>query len=221
MKLASGLVLPIFCLAVLLSAWVGWLVMEWDGSLAGQGLLDRLNNAWFQSVTLRTAGFNSVDFDQLSQATVMMMLVWMFIGASPGSTGGGIKTTTVAVLVAAIASVVRGRRDAEAFGRRISQRAVYRAAAIVTISAGVVFIGSLSLMMTQGFAFERTLFEATSAFATVGLSLGITSELDSVGKLIVMMLMLVGRTGPLTMALLFRRRDAMPVRFPEEEVMVG
>ena len=207
--------------ALLLSAWVGWLVMEWDGSLAGQGLLDRLNNAWFQSVTLRTAGFNSVDFDQLSQATVMMMLVWMFIGASPGSTGGGIKTTTVAVLVAAIASVVRGRRDAEAFGRRISQRAVYRAAAIVTISAGVVFIGSLSLMMTQGFAFERTLFEATSAFATVGLSLGITSELDSVGKLIVMMLMLVGRTGPLTMALLFRRRDAMPVRFPEEEVMVG
>ena len=118
-------------------------------------------------------------------------------------------------------SGVRGRDDAEAFGRRLTRRVVYRAAAIVTISAAVVFVGSLALMLTQGFSFEKTLFEATSAFATVGLSLGITADLDHTGKLIVMMLMIVGRTGPLTMALMFRRQDPMPVRYPEEEVMVG
>lgn len=208
--------------AVLLAvAFVAWLSMEWNGSLGGMAMGDRLNNAWFQSVTLRTAGFNSVDLDQVTNATAMTMLVWMFVGASPGSTGGGIKTTTVAVLFAAVASVVRGRDDAEAFGRRLAKRVVYRAAAIATISASVVFVGSLALMLTQGFAFEKTLFEATSAFGTVGLSLGITGDLDRTGKLIVMVLMLVGRTGPLTMALLFRRHDPMPVRYPEEEVMVG
>ena len=208
--------------AVLLGvAFFGWLVSEWNGSLAGMGMGERLNNAWFQSVTMRTAGFTSVDFGALSHATILIMLVWMFIGASPGSTGGGIKTTTIAVLFAAVASVVRGRDDAEAFGRRLARRVVYRAAAIATISAAVVFVGSLALMLTQGSSFEETLFEATSAFGTVGLSLGITGDLDHTGKLIVMMLMLVGRTGPLTMALVFRRQDPMPVRYPEEEVMVG
>jgi len=208
--------------AVLLGvAFFGWLVSEWNGSLAGMGMGERLNNAWFQSVTMRTAGFTSVEFGALSHATILIMLVWMFIGASPGSTGGGIKTTTIAVLFAAVASVVRGRDDAEAFGRRLARRVVYRAAAIATISAAVVFVGSLALMLTQGSSFEETLFEATSAFGTVGLSLGITGDLDHTGKLIVMMLMLVGRTGPLTMALVFRRQDPMPVRYPEEEVMVG
>ena len=206
---------------LLLGAFLWWLVAEWDGSLAAMSFGDRLNNAWFQSVALRTAGFNSVDFGTLSHATIMTMLVWMFIGASPGSTGGGIKTTTVAVLFGAVVSVIRGRRDAEMFGRRFAHAAVYRAAAIVTISAAVVFFGTVALMLTQQASFERTLFEATSAFGTVGLSLGLTGELDSTGKLIVMMLMLVGRTGPLTMALLFRRRDTGPIRFAEEEVMVG
>lgn len=202
-------------------AFFGWLVSEWNGSLAGMGMGERLNNAWFQSVTLRTAGFNSVELGVLSHGAILTMLVWMFVGASPGSTGGGVKTTTVAVLFVAVTSVVRGRDDAEAFGRRLTRRVVYRAAAIVTISAAVVFVGSLALMLTQGFSFEKTLFEATSAFATVGLSLGITADLDHTGKLIVMMLMIVGRTGPLTMALMFRRQDPMPVRYPEEEVMVG
>ena len=208
-------------LALLGVAFVVWLLLEWNGVLDGLGFAGRVNNAWFQAVTLRTAGFSSVDYDGLSHATIIMMIVWMFVGASPGSTGGGVKTTTVAVLIAAVVSVVRGRPDAEAFGRRIPQAVVYRAAALVTISATIVFAGSFALMMTQGFAFDSVLFEAVSAFGTVGLSLGITAEFDRVGKLLIMVLMFVGRTGPLTMVLLFRRRDPAPTRYPEEEVMVG
>ena len=170
---------------------------------------------------MRTAGFNTVAFGDLSRATLLFALVWMFIGASPGSTGGGIKTTTVGVLVCAVISVVRGRTDAEAFGRRFGPGVVYRAAAIATISALFVFLGALALAMTQDAPFEDILFEAVSAFGTVGLSTGMTPDLDRVGKLVVIGLMFVGRTGPLTMALLFRSREPAPVRYPEEEVLVG
>ena len=211
--------------AVLLGVgFLSWLALEWDGSLATGSVADRIHNGWFQTVTLRTAGFNTVDMGGLSPGILMLSVLWMFIGANPGSTGGGIKTTTVAVLFLAVVSVMRGRPDAEAAGRCVPKSVVYRAAAVLTISAGILFLGTLALMASQSFenaTFERLLFESTSAFGTVGLSTGITPSFDRLGKLILMALMFIGRTGPLTMALLFRGRHVAPVQYPEEEVMVG
>jgi trk system potassium uptake protein TrkH len=202
-------------------AFGGWILLEWNGALSERGFFDRLHHAWFHAVTLRTAGFNSVDLNHTGPATTFVSLVFMFVGGGPGGTAGGIKVTTAAILMCAVVSVVRGRDDAEVMGRRLPRRTVYRAAAVATISAVGVLGGTLALLMTQNLPFHALLFEAFSAFGTVGLSLDVTTHLDRVGKLVVMMLMFIGRTGPMTMALLFWRPQPTRVRYIEEEVLVG
>lgn len=197
--------------------------VEWDRSLAGLPLGERLLNAFFQSVTLRTAGFNSVSFDTLAPATVLIMLGFMFIGASPGSTGGGIKTTTAAVLLAAIRSTIRPSEPVRLFGREVPREIVDRSVAIGAISAAVTGAALFLLLVVERQPFLDLLFEVISAFGTVGLSLGATGELGPAGKLTIIALMFVGRIGPLTLALLLGAGAAKKpaVRYPQTRLMVG
>jgi trk system potassium uptake protein TrkH len=195
---------------------------EWDASLrtlptAGEKLL----NALFQSVSLRTAGFNTVDFGGLERSTILMMIVWMFIGASPGSTGGGIKTTTFAVMLAAIPALIRNQPRALLLRRTIPHDIVYRAATIMTLATMVAVLVIFLLLATHSMPLDKVAFETVSALATVGLSIGATAELDAFGKWVIVMTMLVGRVGPISLALALGTPRRSHIAFPEAKVMVG
>lgn len=203
---------------------VGWLTfaaLEWESSLAGLPASDRVLNALFQSVTCRTAGFSSVAYGSLHPATVLLMIFLMFVGASPGGTGGGIKTTTLVVLLSALPSAARGRPDVVLFRRRIAAGTVYRSTAIAVVAVSVVAVAAMVLLASQQGSFESILFEVVSAFGTVGLSLGSTATLDGFGKVVVALVMLAGRVGPLALALLFGRGGEARVGYPEASLMVG
>lgn len=199
--------------------WFG--AAEWSRSLAGLSSLDKVVNALFQSVTLRTAGFNTVDPGLFHGATVLMAMAWMFIGASPGGTGGGIKTTTAAVLLGAIPAITRGRTRVVLFSRAVPLDVVYRAAAITVLAASVGFAGSAFLVATQDGRLDALVFEALSALGTVGLSLGATATLDALGKAALIVVMFVGRLGPLTLVLLLGRAVAGRIGYPDARLMVG
>lgn len=196
--------------------------LEWSGAFGHLDRIDRVHAAWFQSVTLRTAGFNSVDFAALAPATMWLMCAFMIIGGSPGGTAGGIKTTTAFVLVAAVVGAMRGRWEAVGFGRRMSHRTVYKAAAIGTIALGLVVLGVVAVQVTQSIGLGPVIFEVVSALGTVGLSVGATAQLDDVGKVVIMVFMFVGRVGPLTLFLFLRDRHSQAIwKLPEEEIEVG
>ena len=202
------------------AAW--YAVAEWFGSLAGLGVADKLVNALFQSVSFRTAGFNSVDLEQLRPGSSLVICLLMFVGGAPGGTAGGIKTTTVAVLLGAVLSAARGGRAPIVLeGRTIPAAIVHRAAATAVLAAGTLLLGAYLLLLTQDAPFEEVLFEACSAIGTTGLSLGATAKLDAFGKLVVSALMFAGRVGPLTLALLLGTTGEGRVRYPEARLMVG
>lgn len=206
---------------LVIAGTIAFAIGEWNRSLGGLGPPDKLVNALFQSVTLRTAGFNSVPFDALGPATVLWMMVLMFIGASPGGTGGGIKTTTTVVLLAAVPAILRGRDRAIIAGRTLARDSLYRSTAIATVALIVLASGAALLLASQRGEFEQIVFEAVSAVGTVGLSLGTTPLLDSFGKIVIMALMLVGRIGPLTLALLLGRRLSRHVEYPQARILLG
>lgn len=196
--------------------------LEWGNTLTGLSVWERLANAWFQSATTRTAGFNSIDLTALRPATLTLLETLMFIGGSPGSTAGGIKTTTCALLVLTIGTALRGRSAATAGGWRIPHVSVYKAATVLTLGLLAVMVGLFAVQLTQVLDFHSALFEIISALGTVGLSIGGTAQLDDVGKVIVMICMFVGRVGPLTLFLtLGTRRQREPWRLPEQEIAVG
>lgn len=199
-----------------------FLALEWSHSLANLSWADRFHNALFQSVTTRTAGFNSVDMLQLRPATASMFMILMFVGGSPASTAGGIKTTTAAVLTLSMFAALRGRTTAEAFGYQLSHATVYRAGAVA--SAGIASVAAVvvALQLTQSLTLEQAAFEAVSALGTVGLTIGTTPLLDDVGKIIIMIAMYAGRVGPLTLfVLLTSDRDSSRWKRPEASVPVG
>lgn len=195
---------------------------EWNNTLAGMGRVDKWNNAWFQSVTLRTAGFNSIDFSLIRPATVTLCLIWMFIGGSPGGTAGGVKTTTIAVLLLAVYASVRGHSEISVFGRTVPHASIYRAASVVTLGMLSLVLVLWSLQLTQDLSPVPALFEAVSAQGTVGLSMGATAALDDVGKIILMIAMFAGRVGPLTLfVFLLARRAPSALHYPHEPVDCG
>lgn len=198
-----------------------YLAAEAHRTLEGLGAVDRVVNALFQSVTLRTAGFNSVDFATMSAGTILLMMVLMFIGASPGGTGGGIKTTTAVVLLAAVPSILRREQRVVLGGRTLPLETVFRSAAIAVVAMLFLLGGLLVLTTSQPLPFDHLMFEAISAFGTVGLSLGATPALDTLGRLVIVILMLVGRVGPLTLALVLGRGRPNRVQYPETRIMVG
>ncbi|MBI4308150.1 MAG: Trk family potassium uptake protein [Chloroflexi bacterium] len=182
----------------------------------------KLVNAAFQSVVPRTPGFSSVDIGALREFTLFFMAALMFIGGASGSTAGGIKVNTLGVLLAAVWSAIRGRDQVEAFGRELPEDVVNRALAVVVLSLGLVFSAILLLSLTEVHAFIRILFEALSAFGTVGLTTGITPLLSPLGRLIIIVLMFAGRLGPLTVALaLAEREEARHIRFAQERIKIG
>jgi trk system potassium uptake protein TrkH len=197
-------------------------VFEWDHALAHLSWADRLHNAWFQSVTLRTAGFNSLDFALLQPASLSLAMVWMFIGGGPGGTAGGIKTTTVAVLVLSVIQIVKGSPRVGLFGRHLGEGTRHRAAAVAILAAATVIGAVVALQLTQALPGVEALFEVVSALGTVGLSIGATARLDEIGKVIVMVCMFVGRVGGLSLLMFMSQRGtpSMVVRL-EEEIDVG
>ena len=208
--------------ALLIGGFLAITALEWSASLAELSILDRLHNAWFQSVTLRTAGFNSVEMGALRPATGTLMMVWMLIGGCPGGTAGGIKTTTAFVLMLAIAGSLRGSSVATAFGRTISSRTVFKAAAIVTMGLLAAVAATIVVQITHSLRPEVAAFEVISALGTVGLSIGGTPQLDEVGKIVIMVCMFLGRVGPLTAFLILSERGGDVLwDLPEEEIEVG
>ena len=209
-------------IVLIIFAFVFILLVEWDKSLAGLPLGQKILAALFQAVTPRTAGFNTVPLTSLHSSTVLLMITLMFIGASPGSTGGGVKTSTFSTLVLMVRATVRGHDEVRFRGRSIPRAVVMRAVAIIAISFSLVLGVTMLLSLADGYPFLSVLFEATSAFGTVGLSMGITPSLSCVGRIAVMLTMFVGRVGPMTLALaLAQDRVNAKLRYPEEMIIVG
>lgn len=207
---------------LLLFGFVFFLLSEWDGVLRELSFVDKLHNAWFQSVTLRTAGFNSVDLAAVYPGTWLLMLAMMFVGACPGGTGGGVKTTTFGVLLLSIVHTIRGARSTSVFGRRLPAETLQRAAVVVLLGALSAFFGLLALLLTQSMPTDVALFEVVSALATVGLSQNGTAQLDEVGKLIVIVCMFVGRIGAISVMMFMSQRSVRGgVVLPVEDVDVG
>jgi trk system potassium uptake protein len=199
------------------------LLLEWSHSFASLPFWQKLMAALFQSVTPRTAGFNTVDYTQMDESSLLFTTLLMFIGASPGSTGGGIKTVTFFVLIGSVWSISRGRGELALFGRRIALDTVIKSAVISVLSLLIIGAMLTLLILTDPDkdVFQLT-FEAVSAFATVGLSTGITGAMSEMGKIILILLMYLGRIGPLTFALaLIEGAPDKKVRYPVEEVVIG
>ncbi|PCC74520.1 Cation transport protein [Nannocystis exedens] len=208
-------------LALIVLGTLLYALLEWDATLAGMSTFDKWMNALFQSVTLRSGGFNTVDFTGVEQATIAVMMVWMFIGAAPGGTGGGIKVTTLAVLAAALPAMLYNQPRAVLMRRAIPNEIVYRAGTIVTVAGLITAIAVVIMLATHNLPFAYVVFEVVSAVGTVGLSLGITDDLHAIGKWVLIVLMFIGRVGPTSLALALGAQKTGRVTFPEGRLMVG
>ncbi|MBN1670783.1 MAG: Trk family potassium uptake protein [Kiritimatiellae bacterium] len=218
-------------LFLIVTGWIFFLVLEWNHTLRALHWSDRIGAALFQSVTPRTAGFNVVDMGAVKSSTLFLTMVLMFVGGSPGSTAGGIKTVTVVVMLATVGAMIRGREDTCLYGRSISMRVVREAVSISILAVCFLLLFFGLLLVTEQFTLladgqggtpDQILFETISAIATVGLSTGITAKLSVLGKLCIIACMFIGRLGPMTIALIIGKKAVSQViRFPEEEVVVG
>lgn len=177
----------------------------------------------FQAVTPRTAGANTLNIGDLTQSSLFLVIFLMFVGASPGSTGGGIKTTTFITLIGAVWSQIRGKEDVIFYRQRIVYETIYKALTVTVSGLFIVMMTTMILTITEhGKSFLMILFEATSAFGTVGLSMGLTPDLSHIGKLIITFAMFAGRVGPLTIAFAVTiRRNPDAFRYPKGKIMIG
>ena len=176
----------------------------------------------FGAVTPRTAGFNTVDNAALSSGGKLLSIALMFIGGSPGSTAGGIKTTTIAVLVVYVISMVRNSSGVNMFRRRVSDEVVKKASLVFLINLFLVIVATMIIVATTSFNIEDTLVETVSAVSTVGMSVGITRGLGVAGQIACIMLMYIGRTGSMTFALSIMNNQEKPaVKYPEEKIAIG
>lgn len=200
-------------------------VLEWRNAntLGELPLHARLLGAFFQSMTARSGGFATVDIAALNPATLLVMIVLMYIGASPGSTGGGLKTTTLFVILAGTWNMMRGRAELVAFRRTIAPGLVLRAVTIAFLLLSVILLMFFLLLVTNPhIGFTPLLFEVVSAAATVGLSMGATGQLNDMGQLLVVVMMYLGRIGSLTFIFAFNPRRVGRVRYPREDgILVG
>jgi len=195
-------------------------------TMQGMSLKGKILSSIFASVSPRTAGFNSIQLDKMTPAGNFLTIILMFIGGSPGSTAGGIKTATAVVLFMTVVSVVRGREDTEIFQKRINKEVVYKSLVITVLGLLIVILVTMVLSITEpsNIPFEYFLYEATSAFATVGLTLGLTTKLTFVGKIIITLTMYAGRVGPLTIILALaknKRAKSGTIRYPEDKILIG
>jgi len=185
----------------------------------------KLLRSMFQSVTLRTAGFNTVNINALTETSKFFSVILMFIGACPGSTAGGIKVTTVFVIAAVLHNVIKGRENIVAFKRTISYNTVVRSIAILFIGLTVLATGSIIISFNQEAHFIDVLFETASAFGTVGITAGLTGQLNVISKLTLIIIMYFGRVGVLTVAFIFAKKTKSGginrIKYPDGRIMVG
>ncbi|MBO5131221.1 MULTISPECIES: TrkH family potassium uptake protein [unclassified Clostridium] len=192
-------------------------------TIGNMSFVDKIMNSFFASVTPRTAGFNSIPTDGMTTAGQFLTIILMFIGGSPGSTAGGIKTTTIGILIVTIVCVIKGREDAEVFKRRFSKDLVYKAFTLIFIGVSLVIVVTMLLSYTEkGASFISLFYETVSAFGTAGLTLGLTSELSSIGKVLIIFMMYLGRVGPLTVVLsITRKKINSGIKYPEGKILIG
>ncbi len=207
---------------LLVAGTLGFFLLERDGVLAGRPFGEKLLASFFASVTARTAGFNTVRTASLALPTLFLLAALMFVGGSPGGTAGGVKTATFGVVLASIGSMFRGKRSVELFRRRVPEGVVREALVVVAMGILVVGVGVFVLLVVEDLSLSDILFEVVSAFGTVGLSTGVTPMLSPAGKIVLMLIMLTGRIGPLTLALAVGQRGEKPLYdYPEERVVIG
>lgn len=203
------------------------LIVEYKnvGTLGNLSLKGKILSSLFQSVTIRTAGFATIDLTILHQATLFIMMIFMFVGASPASTGGGVKTTTIAVLILTVKSFLLGKEDIEVFGRRITSSTVRKSVGIFFVGVLAVLTGILLIVLIEPeFDLLEASFEVVSALATVGLSIGGSSNLTFIGKLLIVIYMFMGRVGLLTIFLALVAKNTVnkqQIRYPEGRIIVG
>lgn len=203
------------------SAWLFY-IFERDNLLVGMDAGGQLLTSLFSSVTARTAGFNTTDTAALTDASKLLTIILMFIGGSPGSTAGGVKTTTMIVMYLHLWSVIRQSHGVNAFGRRLEEDAIKRASSIFSMNLTLALAVTLYIMAAQQLPMQDVLFETFSAIGTVGMTTGITRDLTWFSRLLIAFLMYCGRVGSLSFALSFtQRRRVAPVRQPEEKIIIG
>ncbi len=224
-SLGVGTKISLYSTGILLG--IGFLIFfifEYNGTMEGQSFGGKLITSIFQSATTRTAGFNTVDIGSLALPVLIFFIFLMFIGASTGSTGGGIKTTTFALVFLSAWTTIRGKKKVELFKQTIPWELLNRAFSIFLFSATVILIGIFVLTISDPeIGLARLAFEEVSAFCTVGLSTGVTAELSSVGRVVIMISMFIGRIGTLTLAfaLSSRRKESDDYKYPKASFMVG
>ncbi len=210
---------------LLVSGTVGFMLLENSnkGTLGNFGFWQKLMNAYFQSATPRTAGFNSIDQGLMTDGGKALTIFLMFIGAGGGSTAGGVKTVTVGVLFISFLSVLFNKRDVVVFNRRIDRNQIVNASALVTFALMINIFGGIIISAIEGLPFLHTLFETASAYATVGLSTGITPMLGPASRLILIAAMFLGRVGVTTVsiALVYKNESSSDIIYPIESVMIG
>ncbi|MEW9920163.1 potassium transporter TrkG [Marimonas sp. MJW-29] len=189
------------------------------GGLDGTGT--KLLASWFQAVTPRTAGFNTLDYAAMETPTTVMTITLMLVGGGPSSTAGGIKVTTLIVLILATLAFFRRQERLNIFGRSLGVDEIMKVLALTSLSLFLVLIGLFLVSLTYRGDFLDLLFEVTSAFGTVGLSRGATGELDEFGRIFIIVIMFVGRLGPLTLGFFLAKRSMPRVRYPDGRVYLG
>jgi len=213
--------------ALLVIGFVVMFAMEFNnpGTMGDLPWHGKILSSIFHSVTPRTAGFNTLPLGNMTIAALFITMVFMFIGGSSAGTAGGVKVTTVGLVIAGVASEIKGKHDIEAFDKRIPLHQIIRAVAIIGLSMGVIVLVIMVLSITEKDAtFLEVMFESISAFGTVGLSLGITTELSVIGKIVVAITMFFGRVGPLTIFLALAQKTQKnmgTLRYPEEKIIIG
>ncbi|MFW6271243.1 MAG: TrkH family potassium uptake protein [Bacillota bacterium] len=217
-------IVVIVTISMLIGGFIIILLLEF-GNVDTMGELsfgDKILSSMFLSVTPRTAGFNTVPTGNLNNSTLFFVIILMFLGASPGSTGGGIKTTTFGVIIMSIWSFITGKEDVELFKRRLENDVILKAFTVAMLALMLVVAVTIVLTIVEDMNFIDILFETVSAFGTVGLSTGVTSHLSDLGRILITITMFAGRVGPLTLAIAFaERRQRGIYHFPKENIMVG
>ncbi len=209
-------------IVLLLGSAVLFFIFEYNNLCKDMSLGDKILTSLFSSATARTAGFNTIDTGGLSNASKMLNMILMFIGGCPGSTAGGVKTTTIVVLLVFLWSMFRGTHGSNIFGRRLEETAIRKASTVFTLNLFLAIIGAIIIMGNQQLAMSDVLFEVFSAIGTVGMTTGVTRSLTSVSKIVIMVLMYCGRVGSLSFALFFtEQRVVAPVKQPIERITIG
>jgi len=224
LSLHTKLVLTITIILILFGS-ISIFLMEFKNidTLGNLSLKDKIYTSIFQSVTSRTAGFNTINIGSMLDSTLGLIIILMFIGASPGSTGGGIKTTTFGLIILYVWSSLTGKKEINLYKRRVSPEIIPKVLTVIILCLILVITMTILLSFIERENFIKALFEVVSAFGTVGLSTGITSSLSIAGKIIIIITMFAGKIGPLGLALslLIQKRESEIIKYPEEKIIVG